>query len=140
MPLVPLLFRSYPLTCICICQSLEAVAKATGLWLPARPSAATQLALKRAVVSCADALLDPSAGGASSVNGLAVEDLVAQAADNAPLAGGEGDVARLQAISLLRRALARLVKEIEPIIKKERDAVKRLGGLYVIGEGKRGLL
>ena len=37
-------------------------------------------------------------------------------------------------MALLRKALAALSKEFDETIRLERDRVKRLGGLYVIGK------
>lgn len=59
---------------------------------------------------------------------------MAQAADNAPLSSTGEQAERRVAVGLLRRALQALSAEFEEVIKLEREKVKRLGGLYVIGE------
>merc|ERR1711871_1071572 len=81
----------------------------------------TELNLKRAVISCLDSI-GPDA------NRLEIEDIVAKAADNAPV----DDVA----VRLLRKGLSKVTSELENMIKLEREKVKRLGGLYVIGTSR----
>ena len=80
-----------------------------------------ELNLKRAVISCLDSI-GPDA------NRLEIEDIVAKAADNAPV----DDVA----VKLLRKGLSKITSELENMIKLEREKVKRLGGLYVIGTSR----
>ena len=56
------------------------VCQAINLWLPGPLSASAQLNMKRAVISCLDSIGDKA-------NRLDVEDIVAQAADSAPVNG-----------------------------------------------------
>merc|ERR1711871_271830 len=91
------------------------------LWMPGRLSKMTELNLKRAIISCLDSI-------GSDANRLEIEDIVAKAADNAPV----DDVA----VKLLRKGLSKVTSELEGMIKSEREKVKRLGGLYVIGTSR----
>merc|ERR1711968_173096 len=91
------------------------------LWMPGRLSKMTELNLKRAVISCLDSI-------GSDANRLEIEDVVAKAGDNAPV----DDVA----IRLLRKGLSKVTSELDGMIKSEREKVKRLGGLYVIGTSR----
>jgi len=118
--------------------SLSALARQLNVWLPQQPRRSTELNLKRAVVSCFDVLSEKGPGAGK----LEIEDLVAQAADNAPLTTPSDvedeltqaqTVRRLQAVALLRRTMNRLTKELDETVKVEREKVQRLGGLYVIG-------
>ena len=52
----------------------------------------------------------------------------------APLSSSSSSASRRSAVALLRKALAALSKEFDETIRLERDRVKRLGGLYVIGK------
>merc|ERR1711871_268192 len=81
----------------------------------------TELNLKRAVISCLDTI-------GTEANRLEVEDIVAQATDNAPV----DDIA----VKLLRKGLSKVTSELEEMIKPEREKVRRLGGLYVIGTSR----
>ena len=56
------------------------VCQAINLWIPGPLSASAQLNMKRAVISCLDSIGDKA-------NRLDVEDIVAQAADSAPVNG-----------------------------------------------------
>jgi preprotein translocase subunit SecA len=97
------------------------LAKHLDFWLPKKLKKKTDIALKRAVISCVD-LLGESAGR------LDVEDVVAQASDSAPVTE--------QAIKLLRAALQMVTKEFDTVVKAERQRVQQLGGLYVIGTSR----
>ena len=118
-----------------------ALAAHLGLWMPTPLTARTELAIKRAVVSCLDLLADaapvpaPAAAGgngaaaAAAVAGrLEVEDVVARAADAAPTTEF--------GVKLLRQALNAATAEFDTVIKREKELVKRLGGLYVIGTAR----
>ncbi|KAJ1418833.1 P-loop containing nucleoside triphosphate hydrolase protein, partial [Ochromonadaceae sp. CCMP2298] len=113
---------------------------------------------ERAIVSCSDLLLpeegtasastpittSTSAGTASAgtdtattpptppVGRIEVEELVAQAADSAPLTSSPS----APALRLLRNAINILTKELDTAVKEERNRVKKLGGLYVIGTSR----
>lgn len=101
--------------------SVRDLASSLELWMPGKLSKMTELNLKRAVISCLDSI-------GSEANRLEVEDIVAQAADNAPV----DDIA----VKLLRKGLSKVTSELEEMIKPEREKVKRLGGLYVIGTSR----
>merc|ERR1711871_891389 len=81
----------------------------------------TELNLKRAVISCLDTI-------GTEANRLDIEDIVSKAADNAPV----DDIA----VKLLRKGLSKVTSELETMIKFEREKVRRLGGLYVIGTSR----
>ena len=59
---------------------------------------------------------------------LEVEDIVARAADSAPV--------KEFGIKLLRTAINGATAEFEGKVKREKELVKRLGGLYVIGTSR----
>merc|ERR1711871_1149361 len=101
--------------------SVRDLAASLELWMPGKLSQMAELNLKRAVISCLDSI-GPDA------NRLEIEDIVAKAADNAPV----DDVA----VKLLRKGLSKITSELENMIKLEREKVKRLGGLYVIGTSR----
>merc|ERR1711871_1364500 len=101
--------------------SVRDLAASLELWMPGKLSQMAELNLKRAVISCLDSI-GPDA------NRLEIEDIVAKAADNAPV----DDVA----VKLLRKGLSKVTSELENMIKTEREKVKRLGGLYVIGTSR----
>jgi len=100
---------------------LDAVARQLDLWMPHQLKAITELNLKRAVISCIDEI-------GASANRLDVEDIIAQAGDSAPT--------KEPAVRLLRAALNAVAKEFDEVIKAEREKVKRLGGLYVVGTSR----
>ena len=101
--------------------SLEALAQYLEIGLPTKLKARTELSLKRAVISCLDYIENSS-------DKLVIEDVVTRAGDNSP--GQDTDVRRLKA------ALNEVTREFEAVLKKESDAVKRLGGLYVVGTSR----
>merc|ERR1719506_3368135 len=101
--------------------SVRDLASSLELWMPGKLSKMTELNLKRAVISCLDSI-------GSEANRLEVEDIVAQAADNAPV----DDIA----VKLLRKGLSKVTSELEEMIKPEREQVKKLGGLYVVGTSR----
>ena len=139
------------------------VCQAINLWIPGPLSASAQLNMKRAVISCLDSIGDKA-------NRLDVEDIVAQAADSAPVNGNSlnflssclclvfvffclllfivyssyDDYSLCMfvfifvdiAVKLLRQGLNKITKEFEDMIEMEREKVKRLGGLYVIGTSR----
>jgi len=107
--------------------SITALAKSLDLWLPQQLQPNTELTLKRGVISCLD-LLGVGAPNSAPPTRLDVDNIVAQAADSAPLINQE--------IKLLRTALKLMTKEFDEIIKKEREYVKKLGGLYVVGTSR----
>ncbi len=107
--------------------SITALAKSLDLWLPQQLQPNTELTLKRGVISCLD-LLGVGTPGSAPPTRLDVDNIVAQAADSAPLINPE--------IKLLRTALKLMTKEFDEVIKKEREYVKKLGGLYVIGTSR----
>jgi hypothetical protein len=102
------------------------------LWLPNKLTKKTELAMKRAVVSCLDLISDVAAIGTNASMAapgrLEVEDIVARAGDSAPTQ----DIA----VRLLRSALTAATTEFDATIKREKETVKRLGGLYVIGTSR----
>jgi preprotein translocase subunit SecA len=102
------------------------------LWLPNKLTKKTELAMKRAVVSCLDLISDVAAIGTNASMAapgrLEVEDIVARAGDSAPTQ----DIA----VRLLRGALTAATTEFDATIKREKETVKRLGGLYVIGTSR----
>jgi preprotein translocase subunit SecA len=123
--------------------SVGALAFQLGLWMPTTLSSKIELNLKRAVVSCLDILADataaPSSSSSSSSSGqaggsaagpgrLEVEDVVARAADSAPVAEF--------GVKLLRSAINSATAEFEAVVKREKEQVKRLGGLYVVGTSR----
>ena len=123
--------------------SVGALAMQLGLWMPTALSAKTELNLKRAVVSCLDILADATAPSSSSSSSsssgqastsaagpgrLEVEDVVARAADSAPVSEF--------GVKLLRSAINSATAEFEAVVKREKEQVKRLGGLYVVGTSR----
>jgi preprotein translocase subunit SecA len=101
--------------------AITALCRSLGLWQPVQLRKSTELDLKRAVVSCLDDLSE-------SATVLDVEDVVARAADNGPVS--------LPSVRLLRAALKAVIKEYKPVIEQEREQVKKLGGLYVVGTSR----
>ena len=100
---------------------VDALARHLDLWLPRQLQASTELNLKRAVVSCIDVIGD-------SATRLDIEDIIAQAGDSAPT--------KEAAVRLLRSSLNAVSKEFDEVVKVEREQVKRLGGLYVVGTSR----
>lgn len=101
--------------------SVGDLAASLELWTPGPLSKLTELNLKRAVISCLDSIGDQA-------DRLQVEDIVAKAADNAPVDD--------MAVKLLRKGLSKVTAELEAMIKLEREKVKKLGGLYVVGTSR----
>jgi len=100
---------------------VTALAEHLSLWTPQPLTPRTELMLKRGVISCMD-LLSEGAGR------IEVEDLVARAGDAAPT--------QEPAIRLLRAAINAATREYDETIRLEREKVKRLGGLYVVGTSR----
>ena len=138
--------------------SLAALAAHMGLSLPRAPSGnnkRVELDLQRAVVSCSDDLLQQTESGSERVANMAklseadwrlvAEDVISQASDSSsPITTARTDtpdvdnVGVVGAVStpslrLLRTALRRLEAHFEVVLAPEREAVRRLGGLYVVG-------
>lgn len=126
---------------VCALPPIAAVAEAGGLVLPAQPTVAAELALKRALISCLDLIEDPTPTSTSTSTStptgtstsrekfrLQVEDIISRASDTAP--------AQSEPIRLLRTALTLLTTEFNLVIQLESIQVKRLGGLYVVGTSK----
>jgi preprotein translocase subunit SecA len=111
---------------------IGALAVHLDLWMPNKLTKKTELAMKRAVVSCLDLISDVAAIGTNASMAapgrLEVEDIVARAGDSAPTQ----DIA----VRLLRGALTAATTEFDATIKREKETVKRLGGLYVIGTSR----
>lgn len=103
--------------------SLLSIATSLDLWLPAVPSTHIEIDVKRAVISCIDKI-------GEKAGKVEVEDIISQAAD------GISSSATDYEVKLLRSALNKLSKEFDEVIKAERDVVKKLGGLYVIGTSR----
>lgn len=82
------------------------------LWLPTTISVATELELKRAVISACDAL-------GTAATRLEVETIISKAGESMPSPDFE--------VKLLRAALTNLIKEFDATIQVEREQVKRLG-------------
>ena len=101
--------------------SIASIAADLDLWIPGPVSKVSELNLKRAVISCLDDIGDKA-------NRLEVEDAIAKASDSGPIS--------TVALKLLRQALNVVTKELEETVKLEREKVKRLGGLYVIGTAR----
>ena len=94
--------------------SIADLAASLDLWTPGPLSKSAELNLKRAVISC----LDKIGEGADR---LQVEDIVAQAADNAPV----DEIA----VKLLRKGLSKVTSELENMIKTERERVNTSLGI-----------
>mmetsp|Transcript_19540 Transcript_19540/g.18872 ORF Transcript_19540/g.18872 Transcript_19540/m.18872 type:complete len:1035 (-) Transcript_19540:297-3401(-) len=111
---------------------IGALAVHLDLWMPNKLTKKTELSMKRAVVSCLDLISDVAAIGTNASMAapgrLEVEDIVARAGDSAPTQ----DVA----VRLLRGALTGATTEFDATVKREKETVKRLGGLYVIGTSR----
>merc|ERR1711871_1066079 len=101
--------------------SISDLAASLDLWTPGPLSKSAELNLKRAVISCLDKI-------GEDADRLQVEDIVAQAADNAPV----DEIA----VRLLRKGLSKVTSELENMIKTERERVEALGGLYVVGTSR----
>lgn len=139
--------------------SLAVLAQSLDLWLPVQPSAAAELALQQAVASCA-AQLSIMPTSADRVNArLMVEDVIAQACDAADNLGTSvspslptistaatpattattattATAVSAAATSALRAALETLTAEFDPVVRRDREAVRALGGLYVVGTAR----
>lgn len=108
-----------------------AAAHQLGIALPVLPGAATQELLAQAVSECAAALrVEPSTstGVPAGVGSLRVEELLAAAADAAPVAEPH--------LRTLRGALQQLSREFEEVVRADRERVRALGGLYVVGTAR----
>lgn len=100
----------------------------------------TELLMKRAVISAADMLENNNSinqqgqgqgGNNVAIDRIAVEDVISRAAEYTPL-----ERSRDGAMKLLRTAVMTASEEIDGALKAEKEVVKRLGGLYVIGTAR----
>jgi len=103
--------------------------------LPSNPSNRVEMELKRAIVSCGDLFLkndgndnDDKNVSLLKVDRIEVDNIISQASDSTPTP--------IPAIKLLRSAINKLTREFEDKLKIEREVVKKLGGLYVIGTSR----
>lgn len=102
--------------------SILDVVKSVALWIPRKPLRSTELALQEAVVACSRKLAD-------TANRIDVEELISAAADSSQLIS-------LPETGQLRDAISKLIQEFEIVIKQEREKVKSVGGLYVVGTSR----
>merc|ERR1711871_1748330 len=119
--------------------SINSIAIARELNLPVILSKRTEYKLKKAVLLCKEALLLSTTttkttttqgiqGEESSISVMDIEELIAKADDRIPTTE--------MTIKALRSSLKSITKEFEESMKLEREKVKRLGGLYVIGTSR----
>eukprot|EP01041_Mallomonas_annulata_P006005 gene6005-12107_t len=101
--------------------SVSALCDYLSIALPVNLKPATELALKRAVVSCVD---DLSAGAKR----LDVEDMVAKGSDSMPTSD--------PTVRRLRTAMNTVINELETVLTREKEQVRSLGGLYVVGTAR----
>lgn len=90
--------------------------------LPKNLKKSTELNLKRAVVSVGDAL------ESSSVDKIIIEDVITKATESIPLTD--------PTFKFLRQAMTNAITEVEALLKEEKERVKKMGGLYVIGTSR----
>jgi preprotein translocase subunit SecA len=109
---------------------IKLAAQQLGITLPVLPAAAVQDLLSQAVDVCVAELRDASAStDASAVsNALRVEEMLAAAADAAPVVEPH--------LRSLRSTLQQLTREFEEVVKADRERVRELGGLYVVGTAR----
>merc|ERR1711871_1192332 len=111
--------------------SINSIAIARELNLPVILSKRTEYKLKKAVLLCKEALLSATTRTqgiqeeGSSITVMDIEELIAKADDRVPTTE--------ITIKALRSSLKSITKEFEEYMKLEREKVKKLGGLYVIG-------
>jgi preprotein translocase subunit SecA len=119
--------------------SAMALSKHLELWMPQQLSNKAELAMKRAVVSCADLIresndntIDLSDVDKRGKIKLDIEDIVSRAADNRAGIDPKTEFA----IKLMRTAIESARAEFEETVQLEAAKVKRLGGLYVVGTSR----
>lgn len=128
--------------------SLKEIAQGIELWMPVQPSPAAEQALQQAVHSCATQSMSSMNTNASCSGtaadrvqmSLLIEGMVAQACDTTlntaasvlPIVSGD----LISAINTLRTALDTVIAEFDTVVRRDREEVKRLGGLYVIGTAR----
>jgi len=109
--------------------SINSIAVARELNLPVVLSKRTEYKLKKAVLLCKDALTKMTSDAEeSNISLMEIEELIATADDRIPTTE--------MTIKALRSSLKSVTKEFEESMKLEREKVKRLGGLYVIGTSR----
>merc|ERR1711871_1565584 len=113
--------------------SINSIAIARELNLPVILSKRTEYKFKKAILLCKEALLSATTTQGiqeegSSITVMDIEELIAKADDRVPTTE--------MIIKALRSSLKSITKEFEESMKLEREKVKRLGGLYVIGTSR----
>jgi preprotein translocase subunit SecA len=98
----------------------------------------TEIRLKQAVISCADMISDNArqsadfSGGGKPVSPvdmrLIVEDFASKAVESSPLTDSS--------LRLLRQISTQTINEFDEDLKREKEIVRKIGGLYVIGTAR----
>jgi preprotein translocase subunit SecA len=105
--------------------SMQAIMNSLDLSLPKSMKKSTEIRLKQAIISVLDSWEEiPS----TKIDKIMVEDIIARAVESTPTTN--------PVIRLLRQSMTTAINELDQNLRMEREVVKKLGGLYVIGTSR----